>query len=64
VADDAALLVDPFSEASIAEGMTEMLDENIRETLIEKGRERVQDFSWDKAANDIWNSLMKAIKKA
>jgi len=29
--------------------------------LIEKGRERAQDFSWDKAANDIWNCLMKAI---
>ncbi len=63
VADDAALLVDPFSEASIAEGMTEMLDENVREALIEKGRERVKDFSWDKAADDIWNSLMKAIKE-
>lgn len=63
VADDAALLVDPFSEASIAEGMTEMLDENVREALIEKGRERVKVFSWDKAADDIWNSLMKAIKE-
>ena len=61
VADDAAMLVDPFSEASIAEGMTEMLDENVRENLIEKGRERVQDFSWDQAAEEIWNSLMKAI---
>lgn len=63
VADDAALLVDPFSEASIAEGMTEMLDENVRETLIEKGRERAKDFSWDLAAEGIWNSLMKAIKE-
>ena len=63
VADDAALLVDPFSEASIAEGMTEMLDENVRESLIAKGRERAQDFSWAKAADDIWNSLMKAIKE-
>ena len=63
VAGDAALLVDPFSEASIAEGMTEMLDENVRENLIEKGRERVQDFSWDQAAEEIWNSLMNAIKQ-
>ena len=63
VADDAAFLVDPFSEASIAEGMTEMLDENVREALIEKGRERAKDFSWDKAADGIWNSLMKAIKE-
>ena len=61
VADDAALLVDPFSEASIAEGMTEMLDQNVRNRLIEKGRERTQDFSWDKAADGIWNCLMKAI---
>ena len=63
VADDAALLVDPFSEASIAEGMTEMLDENVREALIEKGCERAKDFSWDKAAEDIWSCLMKAIKE-
>ena len=63
VAGDAALLVDPFSEASIAEGMTEMLDENVRESLIEKGRQRAKDFSWDKAAEEIWNSLMKAIKE-
>ena len=61
VADDAALLVDPFSEASIAEGMTEMLDENVREALIEKGRERAKDFSWDKAAEDIWNCLMRCL---
>ena len=63
VADDAALLVDPFSEASIAEGMTEMLDENVREALVEKGNERVKDFSWDKAAQDIWACLMKAINE-
>lgn len=61
VADDAALLVDPFSEASIAEGMTEMLDENVRKALIEKGIERAKDFSWDKAAEEIWNCLMKAV---
>lgn len=61
VADDAALLVDPFSEASIAEGMTEMLNENVREALIEKGRERAKVFSWDLATEGIWKCLMKAI---
>ena len=61
VADDAALLVDPFSEASIAEGMTEMLDEHVRETLIAKGRERAVDFSWDKAAEGIWNCLIRSV---
>lgn len=63
VAADAAKLVDPFSETSIAEGMTEMLDENIRKALIVKGRERAKDFSWDIAADGIWNSLMSAIKE-
>ena len=62
VAKDAALLVDPFSEASIAEAMTEMLDETKRAELIEKGRERREAFSWDKAAEDIWNCLMKSLK--
>jgi glycosyltransferase involved in cell wall biosynthesis len=63
VAGDAALLINPFNEASIAEGMMEILDENVRKTLIEKGRERVKDFSWDRAADAIWSCLMKAIKK-
>ena len=62
VADDAALLVDPFSEASIAEAMTEMLDETKRAELIEKGRERRKAFSWDKAADAIWDCLMKSLK--
>ena len=61
VADDAALLVDPFSEASIEEAMTEMLDETRRQELIEKGRERANDFSWDKAAEAIWKCLMRVL---
>lgn len=61
VAANAALLVDPFSEASIAEGMTEMLDENVRAALVEKGIERAKDFSWDKAAEGIWNCLMRSL---
>lgn len=60
VSQDAALLVDPFSEASIAEAMSEIMDENVRKELIEKGRERATDFSWDKAAEAIWKCLMRA----
>ena len=63
VADDAALFVDPFSEASIAEAMTEILDETKRQELIEKGRERREAFSWNKTAGDIWNCLMKSINR-
>ena len=63
VAGDAALLVDPFSEASIAEAMAKVLDEDVRKVLIEKGMERAKDFSWDQAADVIWESLMKSIGK-
>ena len=61
VAQDAALLVDPFSEDSIADAMAKVLDENTRQELIVKGRERAKAFSWDLAAEVIWNSLMKTI---
>ena len=63
VASDAALLVDPFNEASIADAMAKVLDEEVREVLIEKGMERAKDFSWDQAADAIWQSLMKSIEK-
>ncbi|MBR5602831.1 MAG: glycosyltransferase family 4 protein [Bacteroidales bacterium] len=54
VAAGAALLVDPFKEESIAEAMVKIMDEKVREELIEKGRIRRQDFSWDKAAETWW----------
>ena len=61
VAGDAALLVDPFNEAAIAEGMTRMLDPDLRSAFVEKGRRRASEFSWDQAATTIWNSLMKSL---
>ena len=61
VAGDAALLVDPFNEASIADAMGKVLDEDVRKELIAKGRGRACDFSWDQAAEKIWNCLMKSI---
>lgn len=57
VAADAALLVDPFDVESIADAMEKMLDENLRNTLIEKGRRRREDFSWDKAAEMWWKTI-------
>lgn len=57
VANDAALLVDPFNEESIADAMETILDEEVRHDLIEKGRIRRQDFSWDKAAEIWWKVL-------
>ncbi len=51
IAGDAAFLVDPYSVPSIAEGMQEVLmDEKLRESLVEKGFRRANEFTWKKTA--------------
>ena len=62
VAQDAALLVDPFNEDAIAEAMLKMMDKELRTALVAKGRDRAKAFSWDQASEKIWNSLMKSVK--
>jgi len=63
VAKDAAVLVDPFSVDSIANGMNSVYtDENLRNSLIEKGRKRRMDFSWDKTADLLWESIKRTIE--
>lgn len=53
VAGDAALLVDPYDVASIAEGIRRAVtDEPLRQQLIAKGRARAREFSWARAAAD------------
>lgn len=62
VVQDAALLVDPFSIDSIANAMLYIYkDEDMRIKLIQKGRKRKLDFSWDKTANELWKSIEKAV---
>jgi len=62
VAKEAALLVDPFSVDSISSAMVLIYqDKNLRNNLIEKGRKRKLDFSWNKTANKLWKSIEKTI---
>ena len=62
VAGDAALLVDPFSVDSISNAMINIYkDESMRNSLIEKGRKRKLDFSWDKTADALWKSMEMAV---
>lgn len=64
VAGDAALLVDPFSVAAIADGMKKIMnDETLRQKLVEKGRVRRNNFSWDKTAELTWTSIEKTINE-
>jgi glycosyltransferase involved in cell wall biosynthesis len=64
IANDAAILVDPFNAQQIANAMAEIIsNNNLRESLIEKGKIRSQLFSWDKTAENLWKSLEKIIKE-
>lgn len=50
VAKDAAVLVDPYDQDSISEGIDKALKS--KEVLIAKGFERVKEFSWQKTAEE------------
>jgi len=60
VAGDAALLVNPFSIAEIADAMEKVAtDEQLRIKLVQLGKERMHAFSWDKSAQQFWNVIEK-----
>ncbi|MBL7883079.1 MAG: glycosyltransferase family 4 protein [Bacteroidia bacterium] len=63
VAKDAALLVNPFKVAEIADAMQLIyIDEKKRTELIKKGELRKLDFSWDKTADLLWSSIENTLK--
>jgi glycosyltransferase involved in cell wall biosynthesis len=58
VAGDAALYADPSDYHSICDAMKMLVfSPRIRNELIEKGRLRRQQFSWDKTAEGLWNTI-------
>jgi glycosyltransferase involved in cell wall biosynthesis len=55
VAGGAALLVNPFDTASITEGLKNIYaSEELRNSLVARGRVRRKEFSWEKAAEVVW----------
>ncbi|MBS1650839.1 MAG: glycosyltransferase family 4 protein [Bacteroidetes bacterium] len=62
VAGEAALYVNPFEINEIAKAMQEIAsNEALRKSLIEKGKLQKQKFSWDNAADLLWQSALKTI---
>jgi len=61
VIGEGGLLVDPYNVTQIAEAMKAILDdEQLRQRLIKKGRERAESFGWDRTAAqtlEIFNNL-------
>ncbi len=63
IAGDAALFTDPFSVSSIAGAMCKIYEDPLlRKSLIEKGRLRRQEFSWQKTADKLWACIEKTHK--
>lgn len=63
VVGDAAVMVDPTSVDSIAQGLESLLaDERLRKALIERGRAREREFSWTLAARQTLDTYRRAIR--
>jgi glycosyltransferase involved in cell wall biosynthesis len=59
----AAVLVDPFSIENMAAGLMSLeKNEPLYSQLIELGLKRSLDFSWDRSASLLWNSIQKTIE--
>jgi len=62
IAGDAALFVNPHSIEQITEAMKMIVnDQQLRSTIIAKGRIRRTHFSWDKTAERLWNTIEKGM---
>lgn len=60
VAGDAALLVDPYNVEEIADAMKRLSSsDELRTTLIERGKVQRTLFNWEKTYQLLWQSLMK-----
>lgn len=61
ILSDAALYIKPDDHKDIADKMMLIYkDEKLRQQLIEKGKEQVKKYSWDKTADSLWESIEKA----
>jgi glycosyltransferase involved in cell wall biosynthesis len=58
VAGDAAIRVAPTDPDAWAAAMEKVSDQNVRATLIEKGKHRAAAFTWQRAAHDTWGVLV------
>jgi glycosyltransferase involved in cell wall biosynthesis len=62
IAKDAALFADANNHNDIADKMMRIYkDENLRNELIQKGKYIVQLYSWDKTAELLWRTILKAV---
>ncbi len=64
IAGNAAVLIDPLSIESIADGMEKLYkDDALRSNLIERGYIQHKQFTWNRTADLFWNSIKKALEE-
>ena len=61
VAGDAALLVDPRSAKEIAASMHQVIMPEVSERLVSAGATRAQEFTWERTAGLLWESIQRAL---
>ncbi len=65
IAPDSALLVDPLDTSAIAAGIQRLVaDEALRTELVQRGKERVKEFTWEKSAAQVMDLLETAVARA
>ena len=64
VAEEAAIYVNPFDIKDIKNGMKRVFgSEELRNELIEKGKVRAKNFSWDNSAKIVWQVIKRVSEK-
>ena len=64
IAGGAAVLIDPYEPASIAQGITRAVtDEALRVQLIERGLQRAREFSWTQSVAAIHRIYMEVLER-
>ncbi len=62
IAGNAALLVNPNKVQDIRDGIVELLiNKNLRENLMQRGIERINDFSWEKTSLEYFKVFEKIL---
>ena len=64
VGGDAVLYIDPANPDDIAHAIRQLEESGLRENLIAKGRQQRQNFSWNKTADLLWQSMLHTIEQA
>lgn len=58
VAQDAAILVDPYKPAEIAQALAEIVSSpHLKEELVQRGREKVKEYGWEQTGREVWKIL-------